>query len=255
LINYLRKNRVVSLYISPMTRSNDGEILRELGFSRDRNATFIVDLQKEEDEIYNSFKRECRYEIRQALCRGVEIKFYEGDEAKSRISEYMMLQEILFAHKKGNYSKQYYKSEYFLNKIFDTCCSQTILAVAYFNQKPAAANIFVLYKNQSYYYFGVSDFNAIKRSFASKLLMYEMIKYARENGMKYHDQGGIPYSTDPSISTNGVYRFKKEFGGERKEFDIGYYVIREKSFKLIWNLQKYQNHRLIHMVYSIIKRN
>jgi lipid II:glycine glycyltransferase (peptidoglycan interpeptide bridge formation enzyme) len=129
------------------------------------------------------------------------------------------------------------------------------LALAYYNDQPAAASILISYNKLIYSYISATDYIAIKESHASNLLRYEIIKYAKQIGCDYHDMGGIPFSSDQSIETHGVYMFKKSFGGVRNEYDIGNFVIKKCRYWIIWKLMKNQHHPIIRLGYKLLKGN
>lgn len=255
LINYLRKIHVVFLYISPMTRSNDAILLKEVGFGTDKCATFNIDLTKDENEIFKSFSKGNKSSIHFAQKKGVKIKIYEGESALMYLSEFCNLQDKLFEHKKDSYSRLYYKSESFIRSIFSSTFTKLYLAMAYYNDQPAAGAIIISYNKLIYYYLGASDFLITRDSQASNLLHYEIIKYAKSLGCDKYDLGGIPFNSDPSIQTYGVYKFKKSYGGLRCEYDIGNYVIKKIRYGIIWKLQKNQYHPLVRFGYKLLKGN
>lgn len=253
LIKYLRKTHVVFLFISPMTRSHDAILLKEIGFVNDKSATFNIDLSKDVNEIFKSFSKGNKSAIHSAQKKEVHIEFSEGESAKRYVSVFCTLQDKLFEYKKDTYSRLSYKSEYFLNSIFSSTYAKSFLALAYYYDRPAAAAILISYKSVIYYYLGASDSLLTKDSNASNLLHYEIIKKAKTLGFVNYDLGGIPFSSDPSVQTYGVYKFKKSFGGERLEYDIGSFIIRKKRYKIILRLQKYQDHPIIRLGYKFLK--
>jgi lipid II:glycine glycyltransferase (peptidoglycan interpeptide bridge formation enzyme) len=255
LIKYLRKARAVFLFISPMTRSHDAMLLKELGFGNDRCATLNIDLTKDENEIFKSFSKGNKSSIHMAQKRGVQIKFFEGGTALTYVSDFCKLQDKLFENKRDSYSRISYKSESFLNNIFRSTFTKSYIALAYYNNQPAAAAILISYNKLLYYYLGASDFLLTKDSNASNLLQYEIIKYAKTIDCINYDLGGIPFSSDPSIQTYGVYKFKKSFGGVRSEYDIGNFVIRKYQYWIIRKLLKHQYHPIVRFGYKLLKGN
>ena len=250
-IEYLKTQKVVFLYMSPMTRSHDSVLLKEVGFVNDRCATLTIDLSNDEDVIYKSFSSNNRNKISNALKNGVKIRIYEGESALSHISEYIMLQNKLFEHKKNTYSEIYYKNELYLKSIFSSKYTKSYLAIAYYHNEPAAAAILISYKHLIYYYLGASDYKLVKDSKASNLLQFETIKFAKKSGYLIYDFGGIPFKSDPSFEIHGVYIFKKSFGGIRQKYDIGNYVISKFKYKILWQLNKNQSHPIIRFTYKL----
>ena len=254
LIDYLRKTNSVVLFISTMSRSQDGILYKEIGFMNDKCATFILDLSKSDTDIYKSFSKGNKSSIQSAIRKGVNIKIFEGNAAIPHISEFCRLQDKLFEYKRKSYSRVSYKSAAFINGILSSTNYRTFLGLAYFNGQPAASAIWISHKDVLYYYLGASDLLMTKESNASNLLQYEVIKYAKTIGYLFYDFGGIPFSSDPSVETYGVYKFKKSFGGVRNEYDNGNYIINKHRYWLIKSLQKRLGHPIIRFGLKVLKR-
>lgn len=253
LIDYLNKTQSIIIFISNKIKSNDAALFKELGFVTGKCSSLVIDLKQSEDEIIKLFTSRNRETIRHAQKVGVNVKILEGESALSHVHEYGRIQHKLFEHKKGTYSEIYSKSELFIKKILSAKSNKTYLAIAYYQGLPAAGAIFVSYDNTFSWYLGATDFELVKTSKASNLLQYEAIKYAKNNGFLYYDFGGIPNNPDPSMSTYGVYRFKKSFGGQQFEYDEGYKILRKLRYSLIWQIQKRPDSFVVRVGYRIIQ--
>ncbi len=67
----------------------------------------------------------------------------------------------------------------------------------------------------------------------SNIIVYELIKMAKESGYDYYNFYGISGNFDPKNESYGLYAYKKQYGGEVVEL-IGQfsYIINEKNKKL-----------------------
>lgn len=255
LIKFLKQKKVLFLHVSSFTRSNDYLLFKELGFKNEKCATLVIDLGKDVNEIFRSFTKGNKSSIQKAIKLGVKIKIFEGESALTHLGDYCLLQDSLFEKKRKTYSRIYYKSESFLSKVLSSKFNKSFLALAFYEGQPAAGAIILTYKRGAYYFHGASDYQRIKTSQASNLLQFEIIKYAGGLGFNYYDLGGIPFCSDPSISTHGVYMFKKSFGGARHEYDIGTYVFNKYLYSIIIRLMKYQDHPVVHFLYKLLIGN
>jgi lipid II:glycine glycyltransferase (peptidoglycan interpeptide bridge formation enzyme) len=259
LIKYLRKTQVIVLFISSKAKSHDAKLYIDLGFNIEKCASLLLDITKDENEILKLFSNRNKETIRQAQKIGVQVKIFEGESALPYVYDYCKIQQKMFEHKKKSYSNIYFKSESYLIKILSSSYNKSYLALAYYNNQPAAGAVLISYNKILSWYLGASDYLLVKTSKASNLLQYEIIKYAKNKGFINYDFGGIPFNidpsnSDPSINLNGVYKFKKSFGGDRCEYDHCNYVLRKYRYRFIWKLRKYENHPLASEVYRVFKK-
>jgi lipid II:glycine glycyltransferase (peptidoglycan interpeptide bridge formation enzyme) len=254
LLDYLKKSQVVVMFISTKTRSHDGAIFKEVFNHTDRCATFIVDLTKSEEDLVKSFARRRRRSIKKAQEIGVEVRIKEGKSGYSLIQDYCVLQDALFKHKSGSYSSIHAKSESYIKSILSSS-DKTYIAMAYYNNQPVAGRILVSHRDILHDYLAASDLSLNRTTNASSLLQYDIIKFGKNKGYQRFDFGGIPTSIpDVSNDLHGVYMFKKEFGGEKYEYDCCNYAIRKYRYLFVWWLRKYSNNSLGIKIYKILKR-
>ena len=104
-----------------------------------------------------------------------------------------------------------------------------------------SSSMFMLYGNEVLYLFGGS-YDCFMKFNSQYLLQWEMIKYAINNNYNRYNFYGIEGDFSEK---NGVYNFKKGFGGEVVEF-IG-------EFDLITNKFKYMIYKVTFFLYKKIK--
>ncbi|MFZ4455602.1 MAG: lipid II:glycine glycyltransferase FemX [Bacteroidales bacterium] len=253
LISSLKNESVIYLFISPLIRSNDADLFSKYQFNNEIASTFVLSLKREVSEIYKGFSKGKKSAIVKASKGNLIFSINTGPLAVDLIDDYMKLQNKLFDQKKDFYSRLYYKTSGFFNDLLTSRFYKTYLAIVYYNNQPASAAILISYRNVIYYYQGASDYNLAKEIPASDFLHFEIIKFAKNNGFFEYDLGGIPNYNGPELSTYGVYKFKKSFGGERMSYDAGSLIIHPVKFKFISLLLKYQNSLIIKWLYKTLK--
>ncbi|SMO50509.1 FemAB family protein [Saccharicrinis carchari] len=252
LLVYLKKMHVINMTISSKTRSYDAELFKEVFGESEKCATFIVDLNKNEEAIFRAFSKGRKSAVKKAEKMGVEVKILKGESGFALIPDYCFLENKLFANKRQSYSNIYFKSEGYLKTLLSS--DNTYVAMAYYNDKPVAGSIIVAHQKSLYYYLGASDIELNRVTNASSLLMYENIKFGKEKGYQAFDMGGIPIKEpDMSDSLYGVYKFKKDFGGERQAYHCAGYTLHPGRYHFLWKLRKYESNRLAQRAYKMLK--
>ena len=82
-----------------------------------------------------------------------------------------------------------------------------VVHIAQFNDKPVAAHVGSYLGDTAVYLLGASSIDG-NRLNASYLLQWHVMLFAKENGCRWYDLGGIDPQGNP-----GVYRFKQRMGG------------------------------------------
>jgi len=255
LIRYLNKANVIVMTISSKSQSKDEKLFRELFNSSEKCATFIVDLNQDEEDIFKAYEKRKRNSIRKALKMKVEIKILEGKSGFSLIADYCYLQNKMFKHKSNSYSDIYAKSEEHLKSILSSK-QKTIIAIAYYEGQPVVGNILVSHKKSIYAYLGASDNMLNRTTNASTLLEHECMLYAKRQGYLSYDLGGIPPKVpDKSDGLYGVFLYKKGFGGERYVFDCSGYTLRKYRYRFVWWLRKFETNPIARKIYSLLQGN
>ncbi|MBR4949386.1 MAG: peptidoglycan bridge formation glycyltransferase FemA/FemB family protein [Clostridia bacterium] len=229
---------------------NFGKICKKLGFSiknDDKNYegiqprfVFRLDIgDKDEEQLLEYFSSKTRYNIRLSIKKGVTVKRC-GKEALDDFTRIMRE-----TGERDNFS---IRSKDYFERILDNFGKDSMLAMAYFEDKPIAGILPVRYAGKVWYVYGASS-NEYRNVMPNYQLQWEMIKWAKENSCKIYDFRGVAGFLDFNEKVNGLYRFKKGFNGEFTEF-IGEleYVYKpfakklihfaEKSYKALKMLQK-----------------
>ncbi len=192
--------------------------------------SFVIDLQKPEEELMAMLKAKTRYNVRLAQKHGVEIV---EDNSEQAFEEYIQLlkettkRQQFFAHTE-KYHRQMWDHMY-------KAGTARLLKASYQNKTLVVWILFV-YKNRLYYPYGASS-REHREVMASNLLMWEAIRYGKLKQLKTFDLwGALGPNPDPKDPWYGFHSFKEGYGGELAEF-VG-------SYDLIVNPPLYTMYRI-----------
>ena len=234
IYNELKKfaldKKISYLYFSHWTRETDNTYLIKNQFNIKIYNSFILDITKDENEIFNSFDSKKRNMIRKGLKNPIDIKILEKKQAISFVSDFhtLLKETQRRAIKANKNSSMQLKSEHYIKTILQS--TNASLALAYYDDKLVAGAVIIYSGETLYYYLGCSDKSLNRITAAADLLQWEIIKYGKSKKLKYYDFGGVPVNPGLDHPGFGVYKFKESFGGELKTFYGGLY-----SRNLIFN--------------------
>lgn len=227
-----KKYRAFVIIIEPNIKKEDKEfesLARKLGYKINSTAVkFEQEIQarhnfrlnlsnKTEDEIFKNLAQKTRYNVRLAIKKGVIVK----EKNEEGIDEfYKLMQET---GKRDNFRTR--PKEYF-QKILREFPYETKIYIAYYEKEPISAIMPILYGNKMWYLYGASS-NKYRNLMSTYLLQWEMIKLAIKNNCKIYDFRGVSMENGKE---DGLYRFKKGFGGDFVEL-IGEIYIPFKPIK------------------------
>ncbi len=192
--------------------------------------TSIIDLNKSEDELLNSFKSKTRYNIRLSEKHGVKI---QEDNCDKAFEEYLNLvlettkRQGFYAHDKKYHTEQW--------KILKSAGISHLLT-ATFEGKILASFLLFKFNDVLYYPYGAST-REQKELMAPTLLMWEAIKFGKSLGCKSFDLWG---DTEPDPPPNhpyfGFHKFKEGFSPRLVEFVGTYDLVINQPLYYLYNL-------------------
>lgn len=213
IIEKAKEEKISTIRIYPPTgRENFWEIFKETIFPYKCTQapeifpehTLILDLTKEEDEIFSQMKQKGRYNIRLAKKKGITI-FEETDITNFwNILEQTTTRDGFISH-----PKHVYKA---LLKSFKE--NAILLSAKDETGEILASKIFIYAEDTAIYYYGASSNNK-RNLMAPYLLQWEGIKWAKAKGAEKYDFLGICPEGDKKHHLSSVAEFKHKFGGER----------------------------------------
>lgn len=172
------------------------------GFIYEEHLDIIINLEKNEDTLWNEVYSKRRNEIKKATKEGVYFEIISGEEAID--VTYEILLEIYGKVKLPLPRKDYFQKVY---KVLSPDIFKIFVAKI---QNEVIGTMYTLcYKNTVYDWYAGS-YKKYYNKYPNDLLTWEIFKWAKASGFKYFDFGGagkpnIPY---------GVRDYKKKFGGD-----------------------------------------
>lgn len=231
-----KKYKAFVLKIEPDIKSDDQvfrDLIIQLGYKiKDDAKNFREEIQpryvfrldikdKTEDDVFAGFHQKTRYNIRLAKRKGVEIK--EGTKEDLKDFHKIMIET-------GARDGFIIRPLSYFEKMYDCLAPEHLkVFMAYYDGKPIAGTIPIIYGNKTWYLYGASS-NQKRNLMPNYLLQWEMIKMAIKNGSEIYDFRGVSGVVDKNHPQYGLYRFKKGFGAEFTEFIGEIYI----PFKPIW---------------------
>jgi lipid II:glycine glycyltransferase (peptidoglycan interpeptide bridge formation enzyme) len=214
--------------------------LQELGFLRSSKSlqpqkTIVLDLAKNEEELLSDMHQKTRYNIRLAKKRGIKIS-EEKNKGEYFEKFWKLLIKTAERDKFHTHTKEYYKKLlelditklYFAYKYDEGFFAPTDVPAS--RQRIHAVAIVVFYQSQidkksvsgqlltvsdspkAIYLHGASDYQ-YRRDMAPYLLHWQIIKYAKSQGLREYDFWGVDEKKWP-----GVTNFKRGFGGREVKY-------------------------------------
>jgi peptidoglycan pentaglycine glycine transferase (the first glycine) len=178
--------------------------------------TLVVELQGNEEDVFNRMKPKTRYNIRLAGRKEITVRPSNDVENFYRVMGVTSQREEFHVH-----SLEYYRCAYQLFYPKGMC----ELFVADFQGQTLAALMVFAFGKSAYYFYGASA-DVERNRKPTYPLQWEAIRWAHGKGCTEYDMWGIP---DEALDIDddeaearedglwGVYRFKRGFGGSIKK--------------------------------------
>lgn len=169
--------------------------------------TYILDLTKKEDDLFANLDSKTRYNVNLAYKKGVRI--YE-DSSKQGMEQYISILEAT-TKRQGFYA---HSPDYF-RKMWDAIGDSGMIKIfhAVYEEKVLVTWVMFQFNNVLYYPYGAS-LREHRDVMASNLMMWEMIRYGKNNGCKSFDMwGSLGPDADKKHPWYGFHKFKRGYGG------------------------------------------
>jgi lipid II:glycine glycyltransferase (peptidoglycan interpeptide bridge formation enzyme) len=193
------------------------DLLDDIGFHEARYAlnfdtTVTLDLSLPEEELLARMNKTTRYKVRRATREGVEIVEPEDFEAAWE-TFYRWLEDT--AERKPGFTIR--RPREYLHDMMRAMrdAGQGHLFFAAHEGTPLAG-IFIFTFGEKYWYMHGASSTEKRGYNPNHLLQWEVMRWAKQRGIRYFDMVGIPKPEDRNEDDPyyGVYRFKIGFGGE-----------------------------------------
>ena len=185
---------------------------------------------KNEDELLAGFRKTHRQNVRKAINRyNLEVRDLKADELG------ILFNEVNKAAKKHDFAAQ---DQTYYGEMFNAFGDKIKVLAAFYDNKPVAAAMFVLYGNEVVYlYSGADPDPELAKMCAPYALQWTMLKYCLENHIPRYNFFG----TYPS-EENGVYQFKLGFRGQLEELQGTFMLPLDLLGKAFTARKKYQKY-------------
>jgi len=180
--------------------------------TRSQYYTFVLNLDQPVEDIWKSFDKKVRNNIRKA--EKFHAKVVEGN--KKDLEEFYRL----YVNTMKKLGSPPHSLDFFDN-VFKYCSKNVKLLFAAHDNKKIAASIFFLHKKKIYYWKNVSDEEYLYLR-PNDLILYKMIEWGQKNNFKSFDFGRTRMHS-------GGFLFKKRWGGKMKELNYYYRVYKESD--------------------------
>lgn len=190
-------------------------------------AVFRLDLQgKTQEDLLKGFSAKHRYNLRVAQRRGVEIHRAgrEGIPIFSALMEQTARRDRFLPRPEGYFAS-----------LMEQFGEDIRLYLAYYQGKPIAGTMALGFGNKVWYLYGASG-NAHRDTMPNYLLQWTMILWALERNADWYDFRGVSGNQGASERLEGLYRFKKGFGGTLTEFVGEWDLVVQPVGYRIWTL-------------------
>ncbi len=180
--------------------------------ARHYNLYYLLQLEKDTENLSRRMHHSVRRGIKQAEKRGVSVRLTRNMEDVERFHRL----HVTTRKKLGIIPQPYafFKSVY--NHLISRNLGFTVMADC--EGKTVAGVVFLAYKDTLYYKFNASDENYLTRR-PNHLVTWEAVRYACENGFNYMDFGRC------APEEAGLRVYKQRWGA--KEIDLPYYYYPE----------------------------
>lgn len=216
-VEYCRKiassEKAVALRISPLlVKSNASDKLfdqlhfRSAPLHMHTELTWMLDIDKPEEELLSGMRKTTRHAIRKAKKEGVTVHILADTDSVNNF--WPLYQKTKTRHQFIPFSKKFISSQLHAfennNNIYTT--------LAKYKNENVAAGIFVQFGSTVFYHHGAST-HLPSNVPAAQLLQWESILEAKKRGATNYNFWGIAPENQPDHPFAGVTVFKKGFGG------------------------------------------
>lgn len=183
---------------------------------KDIQATIIIDLSKDDEELWNGLDKDARWGVKKAI---KEKLIVEGTEDEGEIKEFYNIYKQTCKY--GGINPETLEDIMKEEPVFFICKKEgKIIAGAVVKIKEKEKSV-VLFLNASLYVYLKYQPNNI--------LYWYIIKWAKKNGFSNFDLGGYQLNTRKDDKLHAINRFKERWGGKINM----YYVYSHNPIKIL----------------------
>jgi lipid II:glycine glycyltransferase (peptidoglycan interpeptide bridge formation enzyme) len=206
IIDLAKKEHTWFIRVSPQIPQEKEKMFKKNGFvpapihAMDAELCWVLDLNKNEEELLAGMRKTTRYEIRRAEKMGITIDTGLKD---------------FFALYTQTSQRHGFVPHSGIREEVEVFGNNAIVLNAGFEGETIASAIILFWGDQAVYHHGASIQSKVP---ASYLLQWEAIREAKKRGKKLYNFWGIAPEDKPNHPWRGITLFKKGFGGREVEF-------------------------------------
>lgn len=203
--NKLVGNKIVYTQIRNMWDTGDySEMLEDMGYEYEKHLDFLIDLDRDEEEIRSGISKSRRKGINRAERDGIFVKRIESDKELALCYDLVLETYSRFKIPMADFSL--FEAAYEILSVTENAD----FFIAYKDEEAVGTRITLNYKDMVYDWYAGSKPDV---NYVDEALVWHILK---ENAGKYRvfDFGGAGHPDKPY----GVREFKRRFGGEMVEF-------------------------------------
>lgn len=204
ILETLADERVLFIRFEPSIKIESSRVKKTISITP--ITTLITSLEPGTKELLAAMHPKTRYNIGLAQRKNLEIKFLQAEDLDL---VWPLFEETARRAGFRLHPKTHYRD--LLNLKGDNL--RVFLAGVFFNGRPIAVNLMVDFYETRTYLHGASS-SQDRNLMAPYLLHWELMKDAKEKGLKFYDWWGIAPVDDPKDPWFSITRFKKGFGGQ-----------------------------------------
>lgn len=226
ILKFKKSQKIFRLKISPFINDKNKNYsdyrkkFLNAGFKIDHSpfsptTNFLINLDKDINEIFNNFSEAKRRGVRRAIKNGVVVKESQDLETFIKIRQ-KQYQTVWFLV--GGDMRKLWENLYPRNA--------TLLLAYEPVTNEAVAGILLLFHDKVSYYWFASALSSGKKLFAPTLLVWEALKLSKKRGCKIFDFEGIYDERFPKAgeSWKGFTKFKEGFGVKKVVYMENFYI-------------------------------
>ena len=191
--------------------------------------TVMLDLTKSEEELMTDMRRQTRYEVRRSAKLGIKVSYETGEKA---FNEFYDLQ-LETAERQGFIPS----SRHFILAQSEVFGDKARIYTAELDGKVLSKGLILLQSPEAIYHEAASTMDGRKLP-GAYALQWQIIRDAKEMGLKRYNLFGIAPPNSPNHRYAGVTTFKTGFGGEQIAYlpaqDL---VIKKMHYRLVHALE------------------
>ena len=238
-----QKNHVINIRgISPsLSEQFPTKIFHKFGYDSEPRQTFVIDLQQNMDDLYNSLKKDTRYYIRKSEREGFEFDIAKNEDAMVKFQD-LKVESNIREGKKPFQNLKFWKKHWEIMK--KNGFEELVLAK---RENKIEGTILTLFFNGNVIQHALA--NTPGEYLVGTFLTWNTIKWLQKMKFRTFDFAGV----DPSPKTDkekGIYFYAAKFGGKKTDFFSYTKIIDKKKYYLTSGLKnpkrivsKYQSYK------------